>query len=79
MARCFITNVERSETIIWHRNYGLLIMGQVYFHHSWTIREARPKSVCAYQRSCIVAASFMLQEADALFKTILTPETASHR
>jgi hypothetical protein len=50
-------------------------MGQVFiFIILGQIREARPKSVCAYQRHVLPQAS-MLQEADALFKTILTPET----
>jgi hypothetical protein len=50
-------------------------MGQVFiFIILGQIGEARPKSVCAYQRHVLPQAS-MLQEADALFKTILTPET----
>jgi hypothetical protein len=57
--------------LIWHKNYGLLIMGQAFFIILGQIGEARPKSVCLSKNLLLPQAS-MLQEADALFKTILT-------
>jgi hypothetical protein len=77
----FITNVDRTfrntNMLIWHKELWLIDHGaSLYFHHSWTNWEKHAQSPFALIKDhVLLPQASMLQEADALFKTILTPET----
>jgi hypothetical protein len=76
----FITNVDRTfrntNMLIWHKEYGLLIMGQVFIFIILGQLEKHAQSPFALIKDhVLLPQASMLQEADALFKTILTPET----
>jgi hypothetical protein len=77
----FITNVDRTfrntNMLIWHKELWLIDHGaSFYFHHSWTNWEKHAQSPFALIKDhVLLPQASMLQEADALFKTILTPET----
>jgi hypothetical protein len=59
--------------LIWHKELWLIDHGaSLYFHHSWT-NEKHAQSPFALIKDHVLLS--LLQEADALFKTILTPET----
>jgi hypothetical protein len=76
----FITNVDRTfrntNMLIWHKELWLIDHGaSFYFHHSWTNWEKHAQSPFALIKDhVLLPQASMLQEADALFKTILTPE-----
>jgi hypothetical protein len=59
--------------LIWHKSYGLLIMAVFTFITLGLIGRNMPKARLRLLKTMPQAS--MLQEADALFKTILTPET----
>jgi hypothetical protein len=63
--------------LIWHKELWLIDHGaSLYFHHSWTNWEKHAQSPFALIKDhVLLPQASMLQEADALFKTILTPET----
>ena len=77
----FITNVDRTfrntNMLIWHKELWLIDHGaSFYFHHSWTNWEKHAQSPFTLIKDhVLLPQASMLQEADALFKTILTPET----
>ena len=77
----FITNVDRTfrntNMLIWHKELWLIDHGaSFYFHHSWTNWEKHAQSPFALIKDhVLLPQASMLQEADALFKTILTPQT----
>jgi hypothetical protein len=77
----FITNVDRTfrntNMLIWHKELWLIDHGaSLYFHHSWTNWEKHAQSPFALIKDhVLLPQASMLTEADALFKTILTPET----
>ncbi|WP_016990519.1 HipA family kinase [Flavobacterium sp. ACAM 123] len=77
----FITNVDRTfrntNMLIWHKELWLIDHGaSLYFHHSWTNWEKHAQSPFALIKDhVLLPQASMLQEADTLFKTILTPET----
>ena len=77
----FITNVDRTfrntNMLIWHKELWLIDHGaSLYFHHSWTNWEKHAQSPFALIKDhVLLPQASMLQEADAMFKTILTPET----
>jgi hypothetical protein len=77
----FITNVDRTfrntNMLIWHKELWLIDHGaSLYFHHSWTNWEMHAQSPFALIKDhVLLPQASMLTEADALFKTILTPET----
>jgi hypothetical protein len=51
----------------------------LYFHHSWTREKHAQSPFALIKDHVLLPQASMLQEADALFKTILTPETLGHR
>lgn len=77
----FITNVDRTfrntNMLIWHKELWLIDHGaSFYFHHSWTNWEKHAQSPFALIKDhVLLPQASLIQEADALFKTILTPET----
>jgi hypothetical protein len=77
----FITNVDRTfrntNMLIWHKELWLIDHGaSFYFHHSWTNWEKHAQSPFALIKDhVLLPQASMLQEADTLFKTILTAET----
>ncbi|CAM2987711.1 HipA family kinase [Flavobacterium frigoris] len=77
----FITNVDRTfrntNMLIWHKELWLIDHGaSFYFHHSWTNWEKHAQSPFALIKDhVLLPKASMLQEADALFKTLLTTET----
>jgi hypothetical protein len=77
----YITNVDRTfrntNMLIWHKELWLIDHGaSLYFHHSWTNWEKHAQSPFALIKAhVLLPQASMLQEADTLFKTILTPET----
>ncbi|TDE01715.1 HipA family kinase [Flavobacterium hiemivividum] len=77
----FITNVDRTfrntNMLIWHKELWLIDHGaSFYFHHSWTNWEKHAQSPFVLIKDhVLLPQASMLQEADALFKTILTAET----
>jgi hypothetical protein len=77
----YITNVDRTfrntNMLIWHKELWLIDHGaSLYFHHSWTNWEKHAQSPFALIKDhVLLPQASMLQEADTLFKTILTPET----
>jgi hypothetical protein len=77
----YITNVDRTfrntNMLMWHKELWLIDHGaSLYFHHSWTNWEKHAQSPFALIKDhVLLPQASMLQEADTLFKTILTPET----
>lgn len=77
----YITNVDRTfrntNMLIWHKELWLIDHGaSLYFHHSWTNWEKHAQSPFTLIKDhVLLPQASMLQEADTLFKTILTPET----
>jgi hypothetical protein len=77
----YITNVDRTfrntNMLIWHKELWLIDHGaSLYFHHSWTNWEKHAQSPFVLIKDhVLLPQASMLQEADTLFKTILTPET----
>ena len=77
----YITNVDRTfrntNMLLWHKELWLIDHGaSFYFHHSWTNWEQHAKSPFKLIKDhVLLPQASLIQEADALFKTILTPET----
>jgi hypothetical protein len=62
--------------LIWHKELWLIDHGaSLYFHHSWTNWRNAQSPFALIKDHVLLPQASMLQEADALFKTILTPET----
>jgi hypothetical protein len=76
----YITNVDRTfrntNMLMWHKELWLIDHGaSLYFHHSWTNWEKHAQSPFALIKDhVLLPKASLLQEADTLFKTILTPE-----
>lgn len=77
----YITNVDRTfrntNMLLWHKELWLIDHGaSFYFHHSWTNWELHAKSPFKLIKDhVLLPQASLINEADALFKTILTPET----
>lgn len=77
----YITNVDRTfrntNMLLWHKELWLIDHGaSFYFHHSWTNWEQHAKSPFKLIKDhVLLPQASLIQEADVLFKTILTPET----
>lgn len=77
----FITNVDRTfrntNMLIWHKELWLIDHGAcLYFHHSWTNWEKHAQSPFALVKDhVLLPQASMIEEVDALFKSILTSET----
>lgn len=77
----YITNVDRTfrntNMLLWHKELWLIDHGaSFYFHHSWTNWEQHAKSPFKLIKDhVLLPQASLIQEADALFKTILSPET----
>ena len=77
----YITNVDRTfrntNMLLWHKELWLIDHGaSFYFHHSWTNWEQHAKSPFKLIKDhVLLPQASLIKEADALFKTILTPET----
>ncbi|WP_413998756.1 HipA family kinase [Flavobacterium sp. W1B] len=76
----FITNVDRTfrntNMLVWHKELWLIDHGAcLYFHHSWSNWEKHARSPFALIKDhVLLPQASMLQEADTLFKSILTPD-----
>jgi hypothetical protein len=77
----YITNVDRTfrntNMLLWHKELWLIDHGaSFYFHHSWTNWEQHAISPFKLIKDhVLLPQASLIQEADALFKSILTPET----
>jgi len=77
----YITNVDRTfrntNMLLWHKELWLIDHGaSFYFHHSWTNWEQHAKSPFKLIKDhVLLPQASMIKEADALFKSILTPST----
>ena len=77
----YITNVDRTfrntNMLLWHKELWLIDHGaSFYFHHSWTNWEQHAKNPFKLIKDhVLLPQASLIQEADALFKSILTPET----
>lgn len=76
----YITNVDRTfkntNMLIWHKELWLIDHGAcLYFHHSWNNWEQHAKSPFALIKDhVLLPEASLLEEVDAEFKTLLTPE-----
>ena len=76
----YITNVDRTfkntNMLIWHKELWLIDHGAcLYFHHSWNNWEQHAKSPFALIKDhVLLPQASLLQEVDAEFKALLTPE-----
>jgi hypothetical protein len=76
----YITNVDRTfkntNMLIWHKELWLIDHGAcLYFHHSWNNWEQHAKSPFALIKDhVLLPQASLLEEVDAEFKAILTPE-----
>ncbi len=77
---CLITNVDRTprntNMLMWHRDLWLIDHGaSLYFHHSWDNWEQQAKRpFTAVKDHVLLPFAFELEEVDAHFRAILTPE-----
>lgn len=77
----YITNVDRTfrntNMLVWYKELWLIDHGaSFYFHHSWANWEKHAQSPFALIKDhVLLPQASMLEEADALFKSILTTET----
>lgn len=77
----YITNVDRTfrntNMLLWHKELWLIDHGaSFYFHHSWTNWEQHARSPFKLIKDhVLLPQASMIKEADALFKSILTPST----
>ncbi|WP_428328802.1 HipA family kinase [Mucilaginibacter sp.] len=80
---CLLTNVDRTprntNMLIWHKELWLIDHGAaLYFHHSWTNWEEQAKRpFLQIKDHVLLPRATELDEADALFKPILTDEVIS--
>ena len=76
----YITNVDRTfrntNMLMWHKELWLIDHGAcLYFHHSWNNWEKHAQSPFALIKDhVLLPQASLLQEVDAEFKTILSPE-----
>lgn len=77
----YITNVDRTfrntNMLVWHKELWLIDHGaSFYFHHSWANWEKHAQSPFSLIKDhVLLPQASLLEEADALFKSILTNET----
>ncbi|WP_428660513.1 HipA family kinase [Runella sp.] len=77
---CLITNVDRTprntNMLMWHRDLWLIDHGaSLYFHHSWDNWEQQAKRpFTAIKDHVLLPLASELEEIDADFRSILTPE-----
>lgn len=76
----FITNVDRTvkntNMLMWHKELWLIDHGScLYFHYTWTNREAKAKDPFAFIKDhVLLPRAALLTETDTEFKKVLTPE-----
>jgi hypothetical protein len=77
---CLITNVDRTprntNMLMWHRDLWLIDHGaSLYFHHSWDNWEQQARRpFTAVKDHVLLPLASELEEVDADFRVILTPE-----
>lgn len=77
---CLITNVDRTprntNMLMWHRDLWLIDHGaSLYFHHSWDNWEQQARRpFTAIKDHVLLPLASELEEVDADFRAILTPE-----
>lgn len=77
---CLITNVDRTprntNMLMWHRDLWLIDHGaSLYFHHSWDNWEQQAqRPFTAIKDHVLLPLAAELEEVDADFRAILTPE-----
>jgi len=77
---CLITNVDRTvrntNMLMWHKELWLIDHGaSLYFHHSWQNLSEQPKKPFPQVKDhVLLGEASKLDEVDAEFKRILTPE-----
>ncbi|SEW17222.1 hypothetical protein SAMN05428988_2712 [Chitinophaga sp. YR573] len=77
---CLLTNVDRTarntNMLIWHQELWLIDHGaSLYFHHSWQNWEEQAKRPFVHVKDhVLLPQASELEEVDAAFRAILTPE-----
>lgn len=77
---CLLMNMDRTarntNMLMWHRELWLIDHGaSLYFHHSWqNWREQAEKPFLLVKDHVLLPQASMLDEVDAEFKNILTPQ-----
>jgi len=77
---CLLTNVDRTarntNMLIWHQELWLIDHGaSLYFHHSWDNWEEQAKRPFVHVKDhVLLPQASELEEVDAAFRSILTPE-----
>ncbi|AHM59797.1 hypothetical protein D770_07670 [Flammeovirgaceae bacterium 311] len=77
---CLITNVDRTarntNMLMWHKELWLIDHGaSFYFHHSWQELEKQAmRPFVQIKDHVLLSQATALEEADAAFRTILTPD-----
>jgi hypothetical protein len=76
---CLLMNVDRTcrntNMLLWHKELWLIDHGAaLYFHHSWNDWQNPERPFPKIKDHVLLPAASQLQEADMLFKTILTKE-----
>jgi hypothetical protein len=77
---CLLTNVDRTarntNMLIWHQELWLIDHGaSLYFHHSWQNWEEQAKRPFVHVKDhVLLPQASELEEVDAEFRAILTPE-----
>ena len=77
---CLLTNVDRTvrntNMLMWNKELWLIDHGAaLYFHHSWDgWQEAATKPFALIKDHVLLPQATMLQEVDATFRNILTPQ-----
>ncbi|WP_132054276.1 HipA family kinase [Pseudocnuella soli] len=77
---CLLTNVDRTvrntNMLMWNKELWLIDHGAaLYFHHSWDgWQEAATKPFALIKDHVLLPQATMLQEVDATFRGILTPQ-----
>ena len=77
---CLLMNVDRTprntNMLIWHKELWLIDHGAtLYFHHSWqNWKEAAQKPFVQIKDHVLLPQATALQEVDAEYRSILTPE-----
>ncbi|GAA4306901.1 hypothetical protein GCM10023149_00330 [Mucilaginibacter gynuensis] len=77
---CLLTNMDRTcrntNMLIWHKELWLIDHGaSLYFHHSWqNWREQAVRPFVLVKDHVLLPQASLLEEVDAEFRAILTPE-----
>jgi hypothetical protein len=81
---CLLTNVDRTprntNMLMWHKELWLIDHGAaLYFHHSWhNWEESAKRPFVQVKDHVLLPQASLLDEVDAEFKAILTPERISN-